>query len=97
MRMGAADRMTYRRLVPRADTMGWGEDAVVYGPSLPDEAGPLAIRPRDKLNDFAHIRSRHYVRHSHSTLAADRADALVASTCQAFSARLWQLSARALS
>jgi hypothetical protein len=40
-----------------ADWISRREDAVIDRASFPNEAGSLALRPRDKSDNFAHIRS----------------------------------------
>jgi hypothetical protein len=60
MGTGAADRMTRRRLfLLLADWTGRRKDAVIYRAGLLNQAGSLALRPWDKSNNLAHIRSKH--------------------------------------
>jgi hypothetical protein len=120
MGIGAANRMTYWCLVLLfIDWISRREDAVVYRAGPSNQPGSLALRLWDKLDNFAHIRSKHWLEkdsavrdqvhhkmhpNAHraffrswapmpptssctplaSALAADRADALAASTCEAF-------------
>jgi hypothetical protein len=61
MGIGAAIRMTCRCVVlPLADRISRREDAVIYRASLSNQAGSLALGLRDKSNNFAHIRSKHW-------------------------------------
>jgi hypothetical protein len=41
--------------------IGRREDAVIYRASLSKKAVSLALKPWDKSNNFAHIRSKHFV------------------------------------
>jgi hypothetical protein len=52
--------MTYRRLVPLLPSrISQREDAVVSRAGFSNEARSLALRPWDKSNNFADIRSKH--------------------------------------
>jgi hypothetical protein len=58
MGFGAADRMTYRRLVlPLRDRINRREDAVIYRAGFSNQSGLLALRLWHKSNNFAHIHS----------------------------------------
>ena len=60
MGIGVGDRMMYRRFVtPLANGSSRREDAVVYRAGFSNETGSLALRLWDKLDYFAHIRSKH--------------------------------------
>jgi hypothetical protein len=62
MGIGAANRITYWRLVLLlADWISRREDTVVYRAGLSNQAGSLALRLWDKSNNFAHIRSKHWL------------------------------------
>jgi hypothetical protein len=62
MDTGAANRMIVWCLVLLlADWISRREDAVVYRAGLSNQTGSLALRFRDKSNDFAHIRSEHWL------------------------------------
>jgi hypothetical protein len=50
-----------------ADWVSRREDAVVYRAGLSNQTGSLALRFRDKSNNFAHIRSEHWLE-KHSTV-----------------------------
>jgi hypothetical protein len=62
MGIGAANRMTcWCLILIPVDWISRREDAVVYRPGLSNESGSLALRLWYKSNNFAHIRSRHWL------------------------------------
>jgi hypothetical protein len=68
MRTGAINRMIVWCLVLLlAGRISRREDAVVYRAGLPNQTGSLALRFRDKSNNFAHIGSEHWLE-KHSAL-----------------------------
>jgi hypothetical protein len=59
--IGTASRLTGRRLVLLlADWIGW-KDTVVHRASPSNQAGSIALGPRYKPDDFAHIRSKSWL------------------------------------
>jgi hypothetical protein len=69
MGIGAANRVTCRRLIPLlAFAISRREDTVIHRAGRSNQAGSLALRLWDKSNHFAHIRSKTQLRYEMTTI-----------------------------